>query len=62
MILDTYAALLFINNKLKEAKTNAQKAIDCARKEGKEMEGSVEILKKIEALGKGKGSSKTKKK
>ena len=49
MIADTYAALLFKNNKKTEARLVAEKAIALGKKTGEDMSGTEELLKKINA-------------
>lgn len=48
LIRDTYAALLFRNNKLKEAREQALLAIDQGEKAGEKMEGTRELLTRID--------------
>jgi thiol-disulfide isomerase/thioredoxin len=58
MIADTYAALLFKNNKKAEAKVVAKKAISLGEKVGEEMKETKELLKKIETSLKPNGGKK----
>ncbi len=47
LIRDTYAAILFRNDKLKEAREQAVMAIDQGEKAGEKMEGTRELLTRI---------------
>jgi len=58
MIADTYAALLFKNNKKTEAKSMAIKAIKLGTQAGEDMKGTEELLKKIEVSLKASPSKK----
>ena len=44
---DTYAALLYKSGNTKDAKTQAEKAIELAKKENTDYKGTQELLDKI---------------
>ena len=61
MVTDTYANLLFKNGKKAEAETQAQKAIKLGKKEGADVKGTEELLKKIKKSSVSAAKLKTKK-